>query len=108
MAGEPRSLGAEVELAGYRVVQESLTNTIRYAPGAAATVRVAYRADGIVVDVLDDGPGPPLTTAVPAAQGGGTGLAGLSERTRLLGGHLEAGARPGGGFAVRAFLPGSR
>jgi signal transduction histidine kinase len=108
VAGEPRSLGAEVELAAYRVVQESLTNTIRYAPGAAAAVRVAYRADGIVVDVLDDGPGPPLTTAVPAAQGGGTGLAGLSERTRLLGGHLEAGARPGGGFAVRAFLPGSR
>ena len=108
VAGEPRHLGAEVELAGYRVVQESLTNTIRYAPGAAATVRVAYRADGIVVDVLDDGPGPPLTTAAPAAQGGGTGLAGLSERTRLLGGHLEAANRPGGGFAVRAFLPGSR
>ena len=51
VAGEPRSLGAEVELAAYRVVQESLTNTIRYAPGAAATVRVAYRADGIMVDV---------------------------------------------------------
>jgi signal transduction histidine kinase len=107
MVGESYHLGAQVELAGYRVVQESLTNTIRYAPGAAATVRVAYRADGIVVDVLDDGPGP-LTTAVPPAQGGGTGLAGLSERARLLGGHLEAGSRPGGGFAVRAFLPGSR
>ena len=108
MVGEPSSLGAEVELVGYRVVQESLTNAIRYAPGAAATVRVAYRADGIEVDVLDDGPGPPLTTAAAAAQGGGTGLAGLSERTRLLGGHLEAGGRPGRGFAVRAFLPGSR
>ncbi len=107
VAGEPRYLGAEVELAGYRVVQESLTNTIRYAPGAAATVRVAYRADGIMVDVLDDGAGPPLTMTVPAVQGGGTGLAGLRERTRLLGGHLEAGGRPGGGFAVRAFLPGS-
>jgi signal transduction histidine kinase len=107
MVGESYHLGAQVELAGYRVVQESLTNTIRYAPGAAATVRVAYRADGIVVDVLDDGPGP-LTTAVPPAQGGGTGLAGLSERARLLGGQLEAGSRPGGGFAVRAFLPGSR
>ena len=107
VTGDPRHLGAEVELAGYRVVQESLTNTIRYAPGAAATVRVAYRADGLAVNVLDDGPGP-LTTAVSAAQGGGTGLAGLSERTRLLGGHLEAGGRPGGGFAVRAFLPGPR
>jgi signal transduction histidine kinase len=57
--------------------------------------------------VLDDGPGP-LTLAVPAGQGGGTGLAGLSERTRLLGGDLEAGGRPGGGFGVRAFLPGAR
>jgi signal transduction histidine kinase len=107
VAGEPSRLGAEVELAGYRVVQESLTNTIRYAPGAAATVHVAYRPDGIVVDVLDDGPGP-LTPAVPAGQGGGTGLAGLSERTRLLGGYLEAGGRPEGGFMVRAFLPGAR
>ena len=107
VVGEPRHLGAEVELAGYRVVQESLTNTIRYAPKAAATVRVAYSAEGIVVDVLDDGPGP-RTPAAPAAQGGGTGLAGLTERTRLLGGHLEAGGRPGGGFAVRAFLPGAR
>jgi signal transduction histidine kinase len=107
VAGEPSRLGAEVELAGYRVVQESLTNTIRYAPGAAVVVHVAYRADGIVVDVLDDGPGP-LTTAVPAGLGGGTGLAGLSERTRLLGGYLVAGGRAGGGFAVRAFLPDAR
>jgi signal transduction histidine kinase len=107
VAGEPRHLGAEVELAGYRVVQESLTNTIRYAPGAAAMVRVSYGAGGVVVDVLDDGPGP-LTLAVPAGQGGGTGLAGLSERTRLLGGDLEAGGRTGGGFGVRAFLPGAR
>ena len=107
VAGEPRSLSAEVELAGYRVVQESLTNTIRYAPGAVATVRVDYRADGIMIDVLDDGPGP-LTTAIPAGQGGGIGLAGLSERTRLLGGYLEAGGRPEGGFKVRAFLPDAR
>jgi signal transduction histidine kinase len=107
VAGEPARLAAEVELAGYRVVQESLTNTIRYAPGAAATVHVAYRADGVAVDVLDDGPGP-RAAAAPAGQGGGTGLAGLTERARLLGGHLEAGARPDGGFAVRAFLPAVR
>src|SRR6202042_2676699 len=100
VAGDPYHPGAEVELAGYRVVQESLTNTIRYAPGAATTVRVAYRADGIVVDVVDDGPGP-LTTAVPAAQGGGTGLAGLSERSRLLGGHLAAGGGGGCGDDAR-------
>jgi signal transduction histidine kinase len=107
VVGEPSRLGAEVELAGYRVVQESLTNTMRYAPGAAATVNVAYRDDGIAVDVLDDGPGR-HPAAVPAGHGGGAGLAGLSERARLLGGYLEAGDRPGGGFVVRAFLPADR
>ena len=55
--GEPRPLPAAVELAGYRVVQESLTNAIRYAAGAAATVHLAYRDDGIMVEVTDDGPG---------------------------------------------------
>ena len=55
--GEPRPLPAAVELAGYRVVQESLTNAIRYAAGAAATVYLAYHDDGIVVEVTDDGPG---------------------------------------------------
>jgi signal transduction histidine kinase len=102
--GEPRPLPAAVELAGYRVVQESLTNAIRYAAGGAATVHLAYRDDGIMVAVTDDGPG----AADPAAaiRGGGTGLAGLRERARLLGGQLEAGSAAERGFAVRAFLPG--
>jgi len=104
--GEPRQLAAAVELAGYRVVQESLTNAIRYAPGAAATVHLAYRADGITIDVVDEGHG--TATAGTAGQGGGTGLAGLSERARLAGGWLEAGSGPEGGFVVRAFLPDTR
>jgi signal transduction histidine kinase len=104
--GEPWPLASAVELAGYRVVQESLTNAIRYAPGAAAKVHLAYRADGVMVDVVDDGPGPPA--AGTASQGGGTGLAGLSERARLAGGWLEAGSGPDGGFVVRAFLPDTR
>jgi signal transduction histidine kinase len=102
--GEPRPLPAAVELAGYRVVQESLTNAIRYAAGAAATVHLAYRDDGIMVAVTDDGPGAAAGTA--AIPGGGTGLAGLRERARLLGGQLEAGNAAERGFAVRAFLPG--
>ncbi len=104
--GEPRQLAVAVELAGYRVVQESLTNAIRYAPGAAATVHLAYRADGVMVDVVDNGPGP--LTAGTARQGGGTGLAGLGERVRLAGGWLETGSGPEGGFVVRAFLPDTR
>jgi signal transduction histidine kinase len=104
--GEPRQLAAAVELAGYRVVQESLTNAIRYAPGAAATVHIAYRAGGVLIDVVDDGAG--TLTAGTGGQGGGTGLAGLSERARLAGGWLEAGSGPEGGFVVRAFLPDTR
>jgi signal transduction histidine kinase len=104
--GEPRPLPAAVELAGYRVVQESLTNAIRYAAGAAATVRLAYRDDGIMVEVTDDGPG--AAAGAAAIPGGGAGLAGLRERARLLGGQLEAGNAAERGFAVRAFLPGPR
>jgi signal transduction histidine kinase len=112
--GQPRPLPAAVELAGYRVVQEGLTNAIRYAAGAAATVHLAYRDDGIMVEVTDDGPGAPAdggpATAADAAaiQGGGVGLAGLRERARLLGGQLEAGRAAERGFVVRAFLPGPR
>jgi signal transduction histidine kinase len=102
--GEPRPLPAAVELAAYRVVQETLTNAIRYAAGAAATVRLAYRDDGIMVEVTDEGPGA-AAGAVPI-RGGGAGLAGLRERARLLGGQLEAGSAAERGFAVRAFLPG--
>ncbi len=100
--GTARPLADAVELAGYRVVQESLTNAIRHAGGTAATVRLHYRGDGITIEVADDGPA--SLTDPPAAPGGGAGLAGLSERARLLGGQLEAG-REQRGFIVRAFLP---
>jgi signal transduction histidine kinase len=109
--GEPRPLPAAIELAGYRVVQESLTNAIRYAAGATVTVHLVYRDDGIMVEVSDDGPGAPEDGDLGAAGGavainaGGAGLAGLKERARLLGGQLEAGRAAGRGFLVRAFLP---
>jgi signal transduction histidine kinase len=107
--GEPRPLPAAVEVAGYRVVQESLTNAIRYAAGAAATVHLVYRDDGIIVEVTDDGPGAVADGEPGAAagiSGGGAGLAGLRERVRLLGGRLRAGRAAERGFRVRAFLPG--
>jgi len=104
--GQPRALAAAAELAVYRIVQESLTNAIRYAPGAAVKIQIDYRTDGVQIKVADNGPGPPA--AVTAGQGGGTGLAGLSERASLLGGCLQAGSDPAGGFVVHVFLPDPR
>jgi signal transduction histidine kinase len=99
--GDARALADDVELAGYRVVQEGLTNAIRYAPGTTASVRLRYSGAGILVEVTDDGSADVDTHAGP---GGGAGLSGLRERARLLGGQFEAGpSQPG--FAVRAFLP---
>src|SRR5262249_3755217 len=76
--------------------------------GTAATVRLRYSGDGIGIEVADEGlaagaDGHPVPSDA-AGQGGGAGLAGLSERTRLLGGQFEAG-RCQQGFVVRAFLP---
>jgi signal transduction histidine kinase len=96
--GEPVSLPAGVDLAAYRIVQEALTNVRRHAPGASARVRVAYRADGVEVEIDDDGPG--LRAAVP-----GNGLTGMRERATALDGSLETGAGPRGGFRVLARLP---
>lgn len=98
--GQARPLADAIELAGYRVVQEGLTNAIRHAAGTVATVRLRYSGTGILIEVADDGP----AEAGVVATGGGAGLAGLSERARLLGGEFEAG-RCQHGFVVRAFLP---
>jgi signal transduction histidine kinase len=106
VAGHPRALPPAVELAAYRVVQESLTNALRYARSAPASVALSYRDDGLDLTVENDVP-----TAGRAASGqrsvrGGTrGLQGLAERAQLLGGSLQAGPRPSGGFSVHAWLP---
>ena len=92
------ALPAEAAATVYRVVQESLTNALRHAPGARVTVRVAAGADQVVVEVADDGPG--------QADGSrrGYGLVGLAERLRLAGGTLQTRSGPDG-FAVTAVLP---
>jgi signal transduction histidine kinase len=97
--GDPAELPPAVDLAAYRVVQESLTNVVRHAGPAAATVRVAYQPGQVVVEVSDDGPGP------PAAVEPGSGITGMRERVTAAGGHLDAGPQPGGGFRVTARLP---
>ena len=90
-----------VALAAYRIVQESLTNVVRHAGRVATTVVVRQDGGYLLVDVVNDG-GP----ASPAfGDGAGSGLAGMRERVAVLGGTVDAGPRPGGGFAVRARLP---
>jgi signal transduction histidine kinase len=103
--GEPGPLPATVELAGYRVVQESVTNALRYATGAPTRVTITYAASGLDIAVTDDGSPGPHGRPHPS---GGRGLAGLAERAAILGGHLEAGRLPGHGFAVHAWLPAER
>jgi signal transduction histidine kinase len=88
-------------LAAYRIVQESLTNVIRHAGGSSAEVSVVERGSCIVVDVVDDGQG----RDGAFVEGTGTGLVGMSERVRALGGHFEAGPAVRGGFRVHAELP---
>jgi signal transduction histidine kinase len=99
--GMPRELPAEIERAAFRIAQEALTNVTRHAGDARATVRLDYGTDELTLQVVDDGAGVPDT----AAAGTGRGIAGMRERATALGGRLDAGPRPGGGFRVRARLP---
>jgi signal transduction histidine kinase len=101
--GTARALPPGVDLAAYRIVQEALTNVLRHADSATATVRLAYAAAGLTVEVTDDGRGG--TDSGAGRSAGGSGLAGMRERVRGLGGMFEAGPRVGGGFRVFARLP---
>ena len=100
--GEPPRLAAGVDLSAYRIVQEALTNTLRHARATRAEVTVRYGGHAVEVEVRDDGRGAPLVADV---NGAGQGLVGMRERAALLGGTLEAGPLPGGGYRVHAHLP---
>ncbi len=97
--GAALELPPGVDVSAYRIVQEALTNALKHAGPARATVVVRYAADAVELEVADDGAG--------NGQGGGSGqgLVGLRERVGVYGGVLEAGARPDGGYRVRARLP---
>jgi signal transduction histidine kinase len=113
-AGVPVELSAStldqvpsgVGVCAYRIVQESLSNAGRHAPGAAVTVSVGHDAGAVVLRVAN---GPAMTTALPGPPGNGHrpghGLAGMRERVVLIGGSLTAGPSPDGGFVVSAVLP---
>jgi len=103
--GEERDLPPGVELAGFRIVQESLTNVRKHAGHAAsATVRLEYDADTITIDVTDDGRSD-FSTSSAADSKEGNGLIGMRERVEIYGGKFRAGPRRGGGYGVHAVLP---
>jgi signal transduction histidine kinase len=99
--GQPRDLAPGLDLAAYRVVQEALTNALRYAGPAHAWVTVRWGDDDLELEVANDGTSD--TTAEKG--GGGHGLTGMRERVGLYGGRIESGPRDGGGYVVRAHLP---
>ena len=101
-------LPADVDVAAYRIVQEALTNSARHASGAAVTVRVRSAEEELIVEVTDDGAGQPAGRGagpVSWSGGSGNGIVGMAERAAALGGTLQAGPEPGGGFGVFARLP---
>lgn len=99
VTGKRAELPAGVDLCGYRVVQEALTNALKHAGPATATVLLRYAGDAVTVEVADTGGGS-AAEVTP-----GAGLAGMRERVALLGGRLESGPRANGGFVVSAWLP---
>ena len=100
--GSVRPIPRAIDLAAYRIIQESLTNVIRHAGRASAEVTVSYEPAKVVVEVTDDGRGPSTGSQDDI---NGHGIAGMRERVNAVGGELEAGARNGRGFRVRATMP---
>lgn len=105
--GTPRPLPSGVELTAYRIVQEALTNTRKHGgENTGASVRLVYFDDGLGLLVEDDGKGAPHELYEDGgADGSGHGLIGMRERVGMVGGTLDAGPRPGGGFRISALLP---
>ena len=97
--GDPVQLPTGIDLTAYRLVQEGLTNAIKHAGANRAEVLVRYAGGHVELTVSDDGDGD------GSGGGGGHGLVGMRERVSVYGGKLEAGARPEGGFLLRATLP---
>jgi signal transduction histidine kinase len=101
--GGERPLPSGVELSAYRIVQEALSNTLRHAPGARATVEVDYQPDHLLLRVHNDAPAAGRVTSGPASPG--QGIIGMRERAAMLGGELVAEPTPEGGYLVKATLP---
>lgn len=100
---EPPTCPAAIDLAGYRIVQESLSNARKHAPGAEVSVNIEAEGDRLDLEVVNE---PPPAGALPRTFAEpGLGLIGMRERVEILSGSLEAGPLRGGGWRVRASLP---
>jgi signal transduction histidine kinase len=97
--GMPRPLPGEIDLAAYRIIQESVTNVVRHSGARTCRVRIEYHEGAVAITVADDGHG------VLGSGGTGFGLVGMRERVNLVHGTFSAGPRSGGGFLVSATLP---
>lgn len=100
--GKEQSILESVDLSAYRIIQEALTNILKHAGPAKATVTVKYSSNMIELDIIDNGKGK-LTNS--ENKPGGRGIIGMKERVSLHGGKLETGNIPDGGFFVRVKLP---
>jgi signal transduction histidine kinase len=100
LSGDSVRLPDAVDLTAYRIVQEALTNALKHAGPAHASVQLHYEKGRLDITVADDGQG--TAASVP---GSGHGLTGMRERATLLGGVLQTGPQPGGGFRVNVTLP---
>jgi signal transduction histidine kinase len=100
--GTPCGLPATLDLTAYRIVQESLTNAVRHSPGATTVVALHYQPELLRIDIVNAAG---AATAPDLAGGSGHGILGMRERASVVGGTLDAGPCPDGGFAVRARLP---
>jgi signal transduction histidine kinase len=110
--GQPTELPSAVDLAAYRIVQESLTNVIKHAGPATAAVALRYHDGGLRIEVTDTGGGAGSAGGGSAVGGGGAvggsgghGIIGMRERAASVGGTLEAGPGHAGGYRVVAVLP---
>ncbi|WP_370326930.1 sensor histidine kinase [Euzebya sp.] len=108
VVGHLPAVDVAISLSGYRIVQEALTNVLKHAAATRTIVELRARDGALHLEVLDDGGRD--RGHQPGGQGvrmesGGFGLVGMRERAALVGGRLEAGPRPGGGYRVAAVLP---
>lgn len=96
------SIPTIVDWSAFRVVQEAMTNVVKYAPRAHVQVTARFLPEEVIVSVVDDGGG---SVPAPLTNGNGRGLIGMRERVTALGGHIDIDANGGSGFAIRASLP---